>query len=251
MSLEQIKSKCSEMKLKGILSMLELTLEQATSHEWSYTDLLNRLLQVEKDDREQRKVQSRIKSAKLRKTSRFEQIDLQANRSITKAQVKELYELNWIKQSRPMVLIGPTGIGKTYLVEAIGLHACENGYTTLFKSMSELFENIMMARTSGNYLRMRDRMVKPDLLILDDFGLRKINTSEAHDLCEILEMRSINKSTIITTQLPFEHWKEVIEDEVIADAIIDRMLHTSYKLTITGQSYRAKKGESLDKNNRK
>jgi DNA replication protein DnaC len=107
-----------------------------------------------------------------------------------------------------------------------------------------------MSRAAGNYLRMRDRMIKPDLLILDDFGLRKLSSTEAHDLCEILEIRSIGKSTLVTTQLPIDHWAEVIEDPVIADAIIDRLMHTSLKITITGESYRRKKAQALEQNSR-
>lgn len=154
--------------------------------------------------------------------------------------------MEWLKQGRPLLIIGPTGVGKTFLAEALGLQACRNRFSTLYLSMSSLIENLILSRTSGSYLKFRDRLAKPDLLVIDDFGLRKLTTAEAHDFCEILEERSQNKSTVITTQLPLNHWKEVISDPVIADAIIDRLIHAAIKLTVTGESYRKVKALKLD-----
>lgn len=251
MSLAQIKNQMAEMKFKGMLAHLESTLAEATSASMSYTDLLDQLLQAEYEDRESRRTTRRIKNAKLRQQARFEEIDTTAKRSLTKAQIKELYALEWLKQHRPVLLIGQTGVGKTFLAEAISLHACERGFSALFTSASEFFENLAMARAAGTYLKMRDRMIKPDLLAIDDLGLRGLTATEAHDLCEILEARSIEKSTLITTQLPLDNWAEVIGDPVVADAIIDRVKHTALTLNITGESYRRKKAQSFDKKSRK
>ena len=106
-------------------------------------------------------------------------------------------------------------------------------------------ENVALARSSGTYLRYRDKISKPDLLILDDMGMRKLSSTEAQDLCEILEERSHGKSTVFTTQLPLEHWSEVIPDPVIADAIRDRLQHAALKIEITGESYRGVKARKL------
>ena len=112
-------------------------------------------------------------------------------------------------------------------------------------NLTTWLENLALARSSGTYLRYREKLAKPDVLILDDVGMRKLTATEAQDLCEILEERSFGKSTVFTTQLPLEHWAEVIADPVIADAIRDRLQHTALILTITGESYRGVKARKL------
>lgn len=246
MALSQIKNTMSELYLRGMLLSLDQTLTEATKESWSYTELLDSLLQAEYDYKEKKRIDRRIHSSKLKRRFSFEGFDYTAQRSITKIQIKELLNLRWIEQGRSIVLMGPTGIGKTFLAEAIGMHVCQNKHSVLFLSISTFLENLLLARAAGNYLKMRDRLTKPRVLILDDFGLKKLSTKEAHDLCEILEERSIDRSTVVTTQLPLENWTEVIEDPIIADAIIDRLKHTSIKLTITGESYRKVKAKELD-----
>jgi DNA replication protein DnaC len=112
-------------------------------------------------------------------------------------------------------------------------------------TLTTWLENIALARSSGTYLRYRDKLAKPDVLIIDDFGMRKLSSTEAQDLCEMLEARSIDKSTVFTTQLPLDHWAEVIADPVIADAIRDRLEHAALIINITGESYRAVKAKKL------
>jgi len=154
--------------------------------------------------------------------------------------------LNWCEQGRPLILIGQTGVGKTYIAQAAGLQACLSGKSVMFMSVSTLLENQVLARSTNSYLKFREKLTKPDLLILDDFGMRKFTSMEAEDLREILEERSYGKSTVITTQLPLEHWPEVLPDPVIADAIIDRLDGLSIQVKITGESYRKIKAKKLD-----
>lgn len=246
MSEVQVRSLMSEMKLAGMAGAIEKTLADATQDSWSYTELLDVLLQAESDYREERKAKSRIKASKLKQQASFEDFDFQANRSITKAQVKEIYGLKWVEQGRPLLLIGQTGVGKTYLAQATGLHACGQGKSVLFMTISTWLENVTLARSTGSYLKFRDRVAKPDVLILDDFGMRKFSSLEAQDLCEILEERAAGKATVITTQLPLDHWQEVLPDAVIADAILDRLKHAAIQLKITGESYRKIKAKKLE-----
>ena len=114
-------------------------------------------------------------------------------------------------------------------------------------SVSDLTEHQARARAAGQYLQLRAKLAKPDVLVLDDFGLRKLSTQEAHDFCELLKERNGEKSTIITTQLPIDHWPEVLEDPVIADSIVDRLMHVAISFTMTGESYRKTQGAALDK----
>ncbi len=247
MSMTQIKQLMLELKLHGLAAALERTLEQAKRDEWSNEEWLDALLQAEADFREHRKTARRIKQSKLRHQASFEDFDLTAKRSITKAEIRELYSLKWLNEGRPLVLVGPAGVGKTYLAQATGMHACESGKTVLFLSMNHFLEQQAEARNTGTYLKFRDRMIRPDLLALDDFGMKKLTAVEAEDLREILEERSYGKSTLVTTQLPVDHWPEVIPDPVLAEAIRDRMDGPALHVKITGESYRkvilAKKAE--------
>lgn len=234
------------MKLPGMAAVFEKTLAEATGDKWSYTEFFDTLLQAEFDCREQRKACNRVKAAKFKLRPAFEDFDFTANRSITKAQIKEIYNLKWVEQGRPLLLIGQTGVGKTFIAQAVGLHACLHGKSVLFMSVTTWIENLQLARSSGTYLKFRDKLARPDILILDDFGMRKLSATEAQDLCEIIEERSIDKSTVVTTQLPLNHWPEVIADPVIADAIQDRLKHAALHFTIKGESYRGVKAKKLE-----
>jgi len=126
------------------------------------------------------------------------------------------------------------------------MQACRNGKTSLWMDISAFLEALSLSRTSGTYIKLRDKLSRPDVLVIDDFGMRKLTSTEAQDLCEVLEARSGAKSTIITTQLPIDHWEEVIEDAVIADAVKDRVRHSAINLTIKGPTYREVKAKKLD-----
>jgi DNA replication protein DnaC len=206
MSAAVAKNLMAEMKLLGMNDAFDQTLTDATRDQTSYTEFLDTLLQAEYDCRQERKTGYRIKAAKFTLRPAFEDIDFTASRSISKAQIKELYSLHWLHEGRPVLLIGQTGVGKTFIAQAAGLHACASGKSVLYMTLTTWLENIALARSSGTYLRYRDKLAKPDVLIIDDFGMRKLSSIEAQDLCEMLEARSIEKSTLFTTQLPLDHW---------------------------------------------
>jgi DNA replication protein DnaC len=235
----------AEMKLLGMLGAFDQLISNATRDQTSYTEFLDALLQAETDYRQERKTGYRIKAARLNLRPAFEDIDFTASRSISKAQIKELYSLQWLSEGRPVLLIGQTGVGKTFLAQAIGLHACACGKSVLYMNITTWLENLALARSSGTYLRYRDKLARPEILIIDDMGMRQLSSTEAQDLCEILEERSLGKSTVFTTQLPLDHWAEVIADPVIADAIRDRLDHAALKIEITGESYRGVKARKL------
>src|SRR5436305_2089680 len=245
MSTAVAKNLMAEMKLLGMLGAFDKILAEATRDKTSYSEFLDALLQAEADYRQERKTGYRIKAAKFTLRPAFEDIDFTASRSITKTQIKELYSLHWLQDARPVLLIGQTGVGKTFIAQAAGLHACACGKSVLYMTLTTWLENLALARSSGTYLRYRDKLAKPDLVILDDMGMRKLSATEAQDLCELLEERSINKSTLFTTQLPLDHWSEVIGDPVIADAIRDRLEHSALEIHITGESYRGVKARKL------
>jgi DNA replication protein DnaC len=247
MSLAQAKNLMQEMKFKGMLYSVERLIDEATEKDWSHDEFVNGLLQAEYDYKKEISIENKIKLSKLRLKPELEDFDYSVRRNLTKTQVKDLYSLNWLRQGKPIIMIGSTGVGKTFFAQALGLHACRNNFNSLFMDITTLLENLTLARASNSYLRFKEKVSKPELLILDDFGLRKFSSIEAQDFCEIIEARSINKSTIITTQLPFQNWCEVLPDPVIADAIIDRLIHGSLILEIKGETYRKVKASKLDK----
>lgn len=246
MGTTQVRTLMHDMKLFGMADIVDKSASSATSEGWSFFEFIDVLLQAENESRNRRRTESRIKAAKIRRTASFEDYDFTAKRSLTKAQLKEIQSLKWLEDGRPLVLIGQTGVGKTYLAHATGLHACQAGKTVVCLSTTTFLEQLMLARTTNSYLKFKERLIKPDLIVLDDFGMRKFTAVEAEDLREILEERSYGKATLITTQLPLDHWAEVLPDPVLAEAIVDRIDGTGLKIKITGESYRPIKGKKLD-----
>ena len=242
----QAKNMMQELKLIGMLEAFEFALASATEGGLGHSDFFDLLLQAEYEWRQKRKTENRIKGSKLPHKWVFEDFDYTAGRSITKAQVKDLITLKWLDKGRPLLLIGQTGVGKSFIAEAASMQACRNGKTSLWMDISAFLEALSLSRTSGTYIKLRDKLSRPDVLVIDDFGMRKLTSTEAQDLCEVLEARSGAKSTIITTQLPLDHWEEVIEDAVIADAVKDRVRHSAINLTIKGPTYREVKAKKLD-----
>lgn len=241
--IEQTKNTLAQLKLHGALSTLDLRLNEATSNGWSHADLIAALVTDEKHYRDQQKTKRLLKTARFRTDACFERLDLSAKRNITKTQVQDLMELKFLKDPRNVIVLGPTGVGKTFLATAIGNHACRHGHSCVFIGVNLLIERLAMSRADGTYLKYRDRLIKADLLILDDLGIKRLPTETIQDLYDLLEERYGKKATIITSQLPFENWKEVIDDPVAFEAIMDRLINSSVKLTLKGESYR-KRGSS-------
>lgn len=247
--LEQTRNQISEMKFFGMLKSLDLRLQESISHGWSASELLSALITDEKNYREANQINRRLKAANFRTQAAFEMIDYTADRTLTKATVRDLMQMNYIKASpRNVMIVGPTGVGKTFLSTALGNHACRHGYSTIFMGLTFFVEKLLMARTDGTYLRLRDRLIKTDFLIIDDIGLKKLPAQIVQDLHDILEERQ-EKCTLITTQLPLKNWNEIIDDELALDTVVDKLQHGSLHITIDGDTYRRKKGKkaTLDK----
>jgi DNA replication protein DnaC len=246
MGTTQAKNIMHELRLVGMLEQYDNLIHSATASGLGCGEFLDLILQSEYDWRKKKRVESRIKSSKLPRKKTFEDFDYTAERTVTKAQIKELMSLRWLEQGRPVLLVGQTGVGKSFIAEACAMQACRTGKVSLWIDISALLEELALSKTTGSYVKLREKLSRPDVLVIDDFGMRKLNSTEAQDLCEILETRSYGKSTIITTQLPLSHWVEVIGDPVIADAIIDRLKHSAVELKIKGKTYREHMAQKLD-----
>jgi DNA replication protein DnaC len=223
-----------------------MRLAEATTHAWGQSDFLSALITDEKNYRENQKIKGRIRAARFRTEACAEKIDVTAKRNLSATQVKDLMELRFLKEPRNVLIHGQTGVGKTFLATALGNQACRKGFTCIFLGINELIERIDIARADGSFLRFRDRLIRTECLILDDLGIKKLPQVMVQDLYDILEERYSNKSTIITSQIPLENWKEVIEDPVALEAILDRLVHGAIKLNLTGESMRKKRAQSLD-----
>lgn len=246
--IEQTRNQIFELKLFGMLKSLDLRLEESITQGWGPSEFLSALVTDEKTHREVRRINRRLRFANFRTQATFEAIDYTAKRSLTKSLVKDLMQLNYIKSSpRNLMIVGPTGVGKTFIATALGNHACRHGYSTIFMGISVLIEKLLMARTDGTYLKMRDRLIKVDFLIIDDVGLKKLPPQIVQDLHDLLEERQ-EKCTLITSQLPLKNWNEIIDDELALDTVVDKLQHGTLHIEMSGESYRKKKGQraSLD-----
>lgn len=235
----------AELKLLGMSAAFDRALKEATDQQWSGAEFFNVLLQAELDHRGERRVKRLIKNVGFPDKARLEDFDFTAQRSISKPDIKELASLEWLRQGRPVLFVGQTGVGKSFLAQAIGMQACLAGHSALFWTLTEWLEELALARSSGTYLQWRQRLTRPAVLVFDNFGSRKLTATEAQDLCEILDARTGERSTVFTTQLPLAHWSEVIGDPVITDAIRDRLEHAALTFQIKGESYRAVQARHL------
>lgn len=239
MSLALTRNWMAELKLNGMLTALDKAVMDALQLKWTPTEFTNVLLQAEADSRRERKTANLIRAARLKDKVALQEFDFTADRSISQPEIKDIHSLEWMRQGRPLLLIGQTGVGKSFIAQGAALEACLSGHSVLFMAVTDWLEHLALARSAGTYLKFRDKLVRPDLLVLDNFGMRKLTATEAQDLCEILDARIGERAIVITSQLPLAHWSEVIPDPVISDAIRDRLEHASLKFDIVGESYRA------------
>jgi len=246
-SIVNIQQQMQELNLNGMMNAIETDLTVAMKQDWSHEELLSRLLQSEKVYRDDQFVLKKVKTAQFKRNAYLEDFDMAVKRGVSKSQLQDLMSLNWLEVARPIIFVGQTGMGKSYLAEALGRYACSKRKTVLFKESTELFLMITEGRRLNRYLTTRKRLASYDVLIIDDFGMRKLSSTEAQDLKELLELRSIGKSTFFTTQLPVSHWGEIIEDVVILEAIVDLVDHAAVKIEMKGEkTYREIKAKKLD-----
>jgi DNA replication protein DnaC len=236
--LEQTKERLNQMKLFGALATLDSRLNEGTQHGWGNADFLSAVMDDEYMYRQDRKTRRLVIAAKFRTEASFEKLDTTAKRNITRSQISDLKNLTFLKNPRNVLVLGPTGVGKTFLATAMGYHACRSGYSVQFIGMNMFIEQMAMSRIGGTYLNFRKRLVGVDLLIIDDLGIKPLTPESTQDLYDILEERFQQRPTIITSQLPLANWKEVITDDVAYEAIMDRLIHTDLKIELSGESYR-------------
>jgi len=203
-----------------------------------FEERLAMLLDRESIERENKRLVARLRFASLRQEAVVEDVDLRAPRGLDKTLFHKLAAGDWIDRKQNLLIIGPTGVGKSWIACALGHKACRDDRSVVYHRVPRLLEALALARGDGRYARLLKALGRVQLLIFDDWGLAPLTGEQCRDLLEIIDDRHGRGSTIVTSQLPIEHWHEVIGNPTIADAILDRLVHNAHRLFLKGESLR-------------
>ena len=239
MLIEQTVDKLVSMKMYKMAESLKERLSRSDHQSLDKAEFLGLLVDDEFQDRQNKKMTSRLRSAQFKESQAcIENIEYHKDRGIKKTTILELAQNHWVKKHQNMVLTGPSGAGKSYLAQAFGNNLCRNGFTVMYTRVSKLLLALSTARVDGTYQHKMKKIAKTNVLVLDDFGLTPIEDAHKQDLFEIVEDRYGVGSTIITAQLPMEHWHEYMGGGMLGDGICDRLIHNCHKLKLKGDSWR-------------
>ena len=234
----QLKEACRELRLSGLATSLDLRLQEATANQLPHTQFLELLLQDELNVRAQRQLERRKKAAGFRDLKPLEDIDWSFNPSIKRSQIFDLATAQFIRQHRDILLLGPPGVGKSCLAQALGHAALRAGFLVLYCSVFDLVRELQADQSPAEAQRTLMRYLKPDLLCIDDFGMKHFPPKSAESLLELIVRRHQNRSTLMTSNRPIEDWGQLLGDLPAATAILDRFLQQAEIIQITGRSYR-------------
>jgi DNA replication protein DnaC len=237
--------KLRELKLTGMQKALIQQMDMPDRDALSFDERFGMLVDCEYTQQENHRLKTRLKRARLRQAATVEDIDYRHPRGLDKSLMLSLTGGDWIRQHHNVIITGPTGAGKSYLACALGNNACREGYRVLYFRVSRIFQDLAIAKADGRYATLLRALARSQLLILDDWGTAPLTDEQRRDLFEIMEDRYDRGSTLITAQLPVKHWHDTIGDPTLADAILDRLVHNAYTITLKGESMRKKQALNL------
>jgi DNA replication protein DnaC len=230
--------KLNDMKLVGMVRALEQQRELKDMESLPFEDRLALLIDAEYSERETTQFSKRLRAAKLRDTACVEDIDYKSNRGIDKKLIAQLSDGRWLEEHLNVLITGKTGVGKTYMACALAQKACRLNHDAMYFRAPRFFQELTVARLKGSYSAFLNKIKKIDLLILDDFALVPITEEQCRDMLEVADDRSGTGSFIISSQLPVKEWYQTFANATLADAILDRVVHGSYRLALTGPTRR-------------
>jgi DNA replication protein DnaC len=238
--MNEIVTKMKQMRLLGMAKAFSLTLESGKNEKFTPDEMITHLVESEWDERYNRKLDRTVLAARFRYKASVEQINYEDSR-IDKNQVLRLADCEFITRKENIIITGSTGIGKSFIASAIGHQACSLGYRVLYQHSTKLFGRMKIAKADGTYLKELARIERQHILLIDDFGIQPLDAQSRSVLMEIIEDRHGKSSTIITSQVPISKWHEIIGEQTIADAILDRIVHNAHRIEMKGESLRKKK----------
>jgi DNA replication protein DnaC len=238
---QQTLDKLHAMKLHGLADAFRAQLETTEASQLGFEERFALLVDQQWLWKENRALARRLRAAHLKERGVIEDVDYQHPRGLDRKLVRTLSSGDWVRQHQSILLLGPTGIGKTWLACALAQKACRDGFSVLHKRTSELFRELALAHADGSISRLLLRLSRIDVLLLDDFAMAPLKDSERRDFLEICDDRYQRRSMILTSQMPVTHWHEQIGDPTIADSILDRLIHNAYRIELKGESLRKKR----------
>ena len=246
MNIETLKKILKRLRLNGLLATLEQRLGQAREDALPHIDFLGHLLQDEVQRREGNNFVRRLKNAKFEEQKVIEDLDTKRYPQATRQVIHELATSQYVRDKKNLIIMGPTGTGKTHLAQALGHKACINGYSVHFIRATELFKKLRASRADDTWDVIFKDFMKPHLLILDDFGLKTLTEMESDDMYELILQRNTKGSLIITSNRRVDAWVKLFSDPVMANAALDRVANKAYHLILEGDSYRVKERPQFD-----
>lgn len=238
--------KLHQLRLPGMANAFTRQLADPDVNTLGFEERLGLLVDEECTVRDAARLKTRLRTAALRQSACLEDIDWRHSRGIDRATLKKLAAGSWLREHLSCLITGATGVGKSYIACALAHQACRDGYRVRYLRLPRLLAELEVARGDGRYRKLLAQLARLDLIVLDDFGLSAFSDHNRRDLLELLEDRYERKSTLITSQFPVEQWHGLIADATLADAILDRLVHNAYRITLKGDSMRKRHSRLTD-----